>query len=483
MKKKNRTPLHVAFDEADLFAPQEKAGDNKKGTNMLSAVEHLARRGRNLGIGCSFISQRPQEVNKGILNQAEVLVAMQLNGDLDRQAIERWARQKATRDQMKDANAVFDMLPELEVGECIVWSPRWLKCRVKTKINRKWTYDSSKTPDGTEAAKEPQPLLPGDLTKLREAMQSVATEVANRDPEKLRARVAQLEHGAVLLRRETDEKTSANAWLQQRVRDLEDKTTSALSVGERAILERRLEDVEAAFNNNVKQVNETIATCKAMLHATGPAPSISSLRVDKAQERFVDKALDRVHKQERVAVESGWVDLPPNGKAVTVQNLRDGARRMLRALVDRHPKLVTRKQCAMLAGMSVKSGTFSTYLGELKKLGVCQKNDDLWIPKDVFARLTGDQTKDAEGMASVGREAVLNLWLPKFRGGVKRMLTALIAEWDEGNANGMTREVLAQVAEMSKNSGTFSTYLGELKASGLVEEHDGHISITEELWT
>lgn len=456
-RKGFRTPMHVAFDEADMFAPQEKPGDGKKGagTNMLAAVEHLARRGRNLGIGCSFISQRPQEVNKGILNQTEVLVAMQLNGDLDRQAIERWARQNATRAQ---SDTMFDQLPHLGVGDCIIWSPRWLKTRQLTHIKPKVTYDSSKTPDGTERAGAPKPLSGADLKNLRDSMKTVEAEVAASDPKKLREQVARL--------------TDDNAQLRASFNTMQRDNLNLLARNE--VLESAIANVRAGI---ATVGPTTVHTHKWLTDEDGVVHNcVCGLSWDDGNVGGA-ASVQRVHAQERVAVESGWVE---NGNGVVRGNLRSGARRMLDALVARHPKKLTKQQLSTLAGVHHKGGTFSTYLGELKRMGcVVQSGDVLALTEEARERFK----HAGVGSASFGREAVLSLWMPKLRGGAKRMLRALIDTHDNSGGNAsMTKLELAQVAGLERNAGTFSTYFGELKRFGLIEEYDGHVSITEELY-
>lgn len=46
---------------------------------MLGAVEDIVRLGRNYGSGCMLLSQRPQSVNKEVLNQVECLFVGQIN--------------------------------------------------------------------------------------------------------------------------------------------------------------------------------------------------------------------------------------------------------------------------------------------------------------------------------------------------------------------------------------------------------------------
>lgn len=80
LKKTRRTPVHLFLEEAQLFVPQNVAGDSAA---MVGAFEDIVRLGRNYGIGTSMISQRPQAVNKQVLSQVECLVVLQTNGTHD----------------------------------------------------------------------------------------------------------------------------------------------------------------------------------------------------------------------------------------------------------------------------------------------------------------------------------------------------------------------------------------------------------------
>src|SRR5258707_5634399 len=73
--RRNRHDEHLVLDETDEFAPQRPMGDEAR---MLGAIEDLVRRGRARGIGVTMITQRPAVLNKNVLTQIEVLVAMRL---------------------------------------------------------------------------------------------------------------------------------------------------------------------------------------------------------------------------------------------------------------------------------------------------------------------------------------------------------------------------------------------------------------------
>ncbi len=118
---KNREPLHDLFDEADLFAPQRNLAP--EAARLLGGMEDLVRRGRVRGLGCTLITQRPAVLNKDVLSQASVLVALRLSGKHDVEAIDDWVRLHADGDEAKELKA---SLPSLPVGTAWIWSPGWL---------------------------------------------------------------------------------------------------------------------------------------------------------------------------------------------------------------------------------------------------------------------------------------------------------------------------------------------------------------------
>ncbi len=108
--RKERRPRMVVFEEAQTFAPQRTGhGDELK---MLGAIEDIVRKGRNFGLGAVLISQRPQSVNKEVLNQVEALFVGQLSGPHERKAIAEWC---SARD---GDTSLLNELPRLKVGTC-----------------------------------------------------------------------------------------------------------------------------------------------------------------------------------------------------------------------------------------------------------------------------------------------------------------------------------------------------------------------------
>lgn len=162
---KNRDPLWIVLEEADVFAPQQpREGDSAA---VLGEVDRIARRGRNYGFRLISITQRPARLHKDVLTQLSTLVALGMTSPQDRDAIKAWVEGNADRDQSK---AVMDSLAKLPVGEGWVWAPDHdiLDCVRFPQIK---TLDTSFTPKAGEKRIEPSKLADVDLSEFREALQ------------------------------------------------------------------------------------------------------------------------------------------------------------------------------------------------------------------------------------------------------------------------------------------------------------------------
>lgn len=184
--KKNRQPLHLVLEEADMFAPQKpREGEHR----MLGAIEDIVRRGRSRGIGVSLISQRSAVLNKDVLTQTECLVAMRTTGPHDRKAIGDWIDAQGDRDAKKE---VMDSLPGLPTGTAWFWSPGWLGILEKVAINQKRTLDTGATPKVGGKRKALKTTADVDLTVLTGRMKHTILKAQEDDPKYLWNKIRQL---------------------------------------------------------------------------------------------------------------------------------------------------------------------------------------------------------------------------------------------------------------------------------------------------
>ncbi|HVJ23356.1 MAG TPA: hypothetical protein VM756_05405 [Burkholderiales bacterium] len=182
-KKTARSACHLFIEEAQAYLPQMVRGEEAR---MVGVFEDIGKVGRNYGIGNSLISQRPQAINKDVLNQVEVLLAFQTNGPQERKAIAGWTAENTTA-----GATMMQDLPKLRVGEALVWSPQWLRLAEKVHIGKRETYDASRTPTGAAKAIKPKTLAKTDLEQLGEQIAATIEKAKSDDPRELRKQLAE----------------------------------------------------------------------------------------------------------------------------------------------------------------------------------------------------------------------------------------------------------------------------------------------------
>lgn len=184
---KNRLPLNLIIDEAEMFAPQQPMPDQ---TVMLSRMEQIARRGRVRGFRLWQITQRPASLHKSVLSQADTLIAMKLVSPQDRNALGDWIKGQADVQEGKD---VLADLPKLPRGTGWVWVPEQGILQ-RTEFPELTTFDSGRTPEHADAAiAPPQRLADVDVSGLVAALADTAAEAKANDPKTLHRRIHELE--------------------------------------------------------------------------------------------------------------------------------------------------------------------------------------------------------------------------------------------------------------------------------------------------
>lgn len=436
-KKTRKSPVHVFFEEAQELIPETPT--TKAEARCRSVCIRMCKIGRNYGIGYSVITQEPQAASKRVLNQAGTIIAVRTIGEHERKAIAGTARSKATS---KEQLNLLDVLPELETGEAIVWSPAWLKFAGKVHIRPKVTFDSSKTPEVGEAPPQPQVLAPVELAQLRTAMAAAVAEAEQNDPSSLRRRVQQLE--AQLASRPSAE--------PERIEIPVPFVDPALPPRLRA-LHRGLAELVAG----VDALTTELAAAVDGQAARPASPDVWTARAPFQALRRTATSVERVQR-------------PPNPSALPTPavrgagggvELKKGAREMLRELVALHPRVMTRRELATRAVISHSSSTFSEYLGALKSHGYAELDEN------------GDVRASAVGVKVGGQatpktsEAIVAMWGSKtFKRGARVMLELLLQDPQRRWA----RDDIATAASISATSSTFSEYLGALRSSGCADE-------------
>ena len=435
-KKSNRTPVHIVMEEAQLLIPQRVGRDEAR---MVGAFEQIVRLGRNYGIGCSLVTQRPQSVNKEVLSQVECLCVLQVTGLHERKALEDWV-QEADADRK-----LIGELPSLERGQGYVWSPAWLKVFKKVRFSQKTTFDASATPEVGKTIKAAT-LSNVDIEKLKVDMQDIVEKAEQDDPKALRRRIADLEKQ--LRTGKTDP-----AAIEKAVR-------AAEMAKERQFASERDGMIKATGNylKVIAAIGKTVAPFleqqvgpdRTKLQGTFVAPVVNSSKPTPAPTAVFS------HQGEDIPMHT--IDEKP---------LTGGAKRMVEVLTSKYPMKFTKSSLATLSRMKPTSGTFSTYLSTLRAKGlIVEENGLVYASDDAIAEYGGN-------CVPMETEDVINMWKGNLTGGAKRMFEILVEHYP------LQKDNLAEVAGLSATSGTFSTYLSTLRSNGLIEVQDGEVYLAE----
>jgi hypothetical protein len=415
---KNREPLHLMLDEADAWAPQRPM----KGTErLLGAVEDLVRRGRARGLGMTLITQRAAVLNKNVLTQCEVLIALRTIAPQDRDAINAWIEVHGTPEQQKE---LMDSLPSLPIGTAWFWSPGWLDVFKQVHIRERETFDSSATPKVGKKLTPPKKLAEVDLTKLRERISATIEKAKADDPRELRRQLTEVK------------------------KQLKDSQGAVKP-------EVKIEKVEVPIlkDSHIKRLETVIE--KAAIIST----EIKSI-VDVARRTITENR----HRLTPSIRQQPILKPKENGMDHSV-SLRAGARRILAELAVRSPAGYTKAQVGGLTRFAHKAGTFGAYFGDLKKAGLIEVRSGLLYATQAGIEYLGENIPSAP----TTHEEAMQLWRKALRAGAYRMLEIIVAS----GPNGIHQEEVASAVDMTYGAGTFSAYMGDLKRNGLITMNNG----------
>ncbi len=433
------TPLHFFLEEAQVFAP-EGGGRGGDEARMLGAFEDIVKLGRNCGIGATLISQRPQSVNKNVLNQTECLIVLQVIGAHERKALELWMKE-----QGEDRRDVIGALPSLEQGEAYIWSPGWLRVFKRARIGKRTTFDASATPKLGAKIREPKKLAKVDLEALRERMAEVVQRAEETDPKAL----------------------------QKRIRELERELTRAQRDGAAASAEQ----LEQARSEGLRAARQELGQIVARMNGL-QEQAVSAL---ERAVRDLEKASDLMREPIDIDLQGAdtgrnpracGVATPPSGpprpsgrlRSASTGDLPGPQQRILNALAWLEsvglPSPFTRVQVAFLAGYKVGAGAFNNPLGALRGAGLVE------YPEKGKVAMTNDGRTVAVAPATPLTVDVLHaMVLDRLTSPQQRILQPLL----EAYPVAVSRENLAMAAGYTAGAGAFNNPLGSLRSLGLID--------------
>jgi len=446
-KKASPSPVHVFIEEAQEFVPQNPQKDEIR---MLHVMQRMIRLGRNYGIGASMISQRPQDVNKKALNQAECVFAFQLTGPQEIKAIADWVSEKG-----EAADDLKKLLPALQRGHAHVWSPAWLRYSGEVLIAKKRTFPAGSTPKVGSTPLAARPLTPIDISNLRDTMAATIERAKEDDPRELRKRIRALEAAA----NSTAAAPATTALDEETVRMLKEQMeTLTANVAAQEARSAALENVFAQASELVNQLAALFSNAEPPMIGTPVTLDDVQLTYGKLQ-RKVDADYSTpgvtVHfpaKEQRSAKPSDG-SIPKGERDVLIVLAQHG----------------TLERNAITAYTGFKRSTRDAYLQRLKQRGYV----DGAMGNSITITTTGLKALGSYEKLPTGR-ALLAWWIPKLPEGEAKILQ-LAAR----SQRGVSRDEITEKLGFKRS--TRDAYIQRL-AQKLLVTTDGHIKAVEALF-
>lgn len=435
----NREPLHLFVDEADAVAPQGRSYGGEE-NRMLGAMEDIVRRGRKRGIGCTLITQRPSVLNKNVLTQCEVLVAMRLVHPRDIDAVMEWVN---VHGDPKLASEMRENLPSLDVGEAWFWSPGWGDFFRRAKIRRRETFDSSATPKPGDTIRKPKQMAKVDLDALGESIRQTAAQAKENDPKELRRQIAELKkqlaakpEGTKIVEKVVEVPVLKNGQLN--------RTEGILS---------RLEKIGEKTLTEAAELRRLIAPSK-----TGLIPP-AHRQPSPAHREIPQKPAAEVRLKNRPILES---------RPASQDRIPDGERRVLTAITQ-HQGGVTREQLTVLTGY--KRSSRDTYLQRLRAKDFIQDGPT------IVATSAGVEALGTDFEPLPTGPDLREYWLTRLPEGERKVLEVMIQHYPDS----VDRESLDTATGYKRSSR--DTYLQRLSARQLVSTPTrGTVRASDELF-
>jgi len=427
-KAHHRSPLHLIFDEADSFAPQRPMPGQAR---MLGAIEALVRRGRQRGIGATFITQRSAVLNKNVLTQIEVLIVLQLTAPQDRAAIEEWVRGHGTREQ---CDRLLQSLASLQRGQAWFWSPARFDLFQKVQIRKRETFDSSKTPTVGEALIQPRALAPVDFARLRERLAASVEPSGQNDPCQLRDHITRLEKE---LRARSEQTVVRPVQIPVFIGDEVEK------------LEQTAAHLTALGKQLLDQAEEICAVLRDR-----PLPVPQPNPVSKKRE-VSGEGVSRRGPKKQAEVSS---QAPSSNRESEMEIKSSRSREKILGVLAQYPQGRSKQQIAVLARYSVRGGSFNAALSTLKKAGYIKGVPDLYTITPSGKSLAGPVEPLPRG------EALRNHWKSQLNTCEAAILDALAKRHPQPTS----RQQIADLTSYEASGGSFNAALSKLRALELI---------------
>lgn len=432
-----RTPMMLVIDEADAIAPQKPQKGEER---MLGAAEDIVRRGGQRGIGCVLVTQRSAVLNKNVLTQAQMLVALRTIAPQDLAAMDAWIQVHGEPDQRK---TLMESLPSLPVGDAWFWSPGWPTTNgifKRVHVLPIETFDSGATPKPGEKRIQPKNLADVDLAALTRQMAATIERAKADDPKELKKKIADLEKQ--LKAKPAAVPATVEKPTLFRVPVIGESDWKALEK-----INRNMLDLGSELTARAKSVNDILENLKS---------AVSQFKPIVSPNRQIVSQKSSLVSQKRSFV-------PRSNGSGQGGKLPPAKQKILNGLAFLQGIGVTpadKTQLALLVGVSPTSGGYFNSLGSLRSEGYI----DYPAGGTVMLTAEGAAIADTDGVPSTTDELheVIRAKLPPAKW---KILEALIENYPKP----VSKDDLANWIGVSPTSGGYFNNLGSLRSLGLID--------------
>lgn len=441
-----RTPMMLVIDEADAIAPQKPMKGEER---MLGAAEDIVRRGGQRGIGCILVTQRSAVLNKNVLTQTQMLVALRTIAPQDLAAMDAWIQVHGEPEQRK---TLMESLPSLPVGDAWFWSPGWPTTEGifrRVHVLPIETFDSGATPKPGVKPIEPKKPADIDLNALKRQMTATIERAKAEDPRVLRARIQELERKAKAAPVPLPKVAAAKVEIKE-VPVVTDKQFAQLDKAAARVADVLKRVIESS--GMIKQAVDSLQAISSEISTTARMKSIIKNELSLVRQGF--QVLPAAQATSPLPIS---FKTPKTSHQGSSERLPGGERKLLTALAQ-YPEGRSKVQVAILTGYAHSGGAFGNYLGALRSKGyVAGSQDHLRITEEGVAALGAFDPLPAGA-------ALLEHWRRQLGKAERAALDVLVAAYPHA----LTKEVVAEQAGYEAGGGGFGNALSRLRTLELI---------------
>lgn len=450
--------LLLLLDEVDLWAPQMLLDKQGPAAKLLGVMHELTRRGRIKGINVWMATQRPAEVNKGVISQADAMLVMKLTLPHDVDAVMLWLKKHVGKERTAELEIT---LPSLKKGQAVVYltEPEVSVSVVQFPLIQ--TLDTMK-PKARGDQEQTGHRAAIDLDAIRAQLGSVEKELQENDPAYLKKRIRELENRPAP---SVDAKDVDNARAAGHAEGFSDGFgagfdegwSSAYPQGFRAGCQR-----VSAYCDTVRLDIEIPAPMRPAA-AERPAPTPARIYARVPQPFANLTPLDQAVRAARPARQVIATTIKEYGEGAMAEGkLTPRHFRLLNAVawweVGLDRKAPSRVMVAYVVGIKANTGNFKNLIGALSGAGL------IHYPGDGRISLTPEGLERAEAPKATTVTDLHKAIQGMLEARHWNMLQVILCAWP----GAISREDLAQALQIKADTGNFKNLIGKLSGLELV---------------